>query len=78
MVPAKTSPPGALSTGTDSPVIGAWFTGRPAARDAAVDRDALGRPHEHRRPDRHLLDGHEFLDAIADDAAWAGASRQAP
>ena len=26
IVPAKTSSPGARSTGNDSPVIGAWFT----------------------------------------------------
>ena len=26
MLPAKTSSPTAFSTGTDSPVIGAWFT----------------------------------------------------
>ena len=31
-VPANTSSPGALSTGTDSPVIGAWFTAELPAR----------------------------------------------
>ena len=43
IVPANTSSPGALSTGSDSPVTGAWLTALVAGHDLAVERNLLAR-----------------------------------
>ena len=40
-MPANTSSPGALSTGSDSPVTGAWLTALVARDDVAVERNLL-------------------------------------
>ena len=57
IVPAKTSSPGFLSTGTDSPVIGAWFNGRLSREHNAIEGNTHARPGGHGVADRHLING---------------------
>ena len=60
-VPANSSSPGALSTGTDSPVIGAWSTLECPARHHRVERDPLAGPDADQRADGDGRDVDELL-----------------
>ena len=72
MVPAKTSPPGALSTGADSPVMGAWFTAdRPLVTRPSTGMRSAGRTSTV-APTGTCSTGTSVLDAVPDDAGLAG------
>ena len=62
MVPANTSSPGALSTGIDSPVTGAWLTALCPDDNRAVERNLLARLDHDQRARGDLLDADPTLD----------------
>ena len=58
--PANTWSLGALATGSDSPVMGAWSSCGVPLGDDAVDRDAFAGAHENDVADEQFLDAHEL------------------
>ena len=65
IVPAKTSSPGALSTGSDSPVSGASLTSLWPDDDDPVERHLVARAHEDLVADADVVDRDLAFDAAA-------------
>lgn len=69
MLPANTDSPGCFSTGTLSPVTGAWFTPEAPARISPSVAMALAEFDDEHIPNLQFLDGDLSLHSVAPD--WA-------